>query len=98
MTASYALFQTANNTGVMTDVEPCQRGVMSGMLNLSRNLGFLTGASAMGAVFSYTFAADIMFADAGAIEIGIRTAFAVAAVISLMAFGIAIVARLGKTL
>ena len=29
-----------------------QRGVVSGMLNLSRNLGLITGASAMGAVFA----------------------------------------------
>ena len=39
ITAGYALFQTANNTAVMTDVAPDQRGVVSGMLNLSRNLG-----------------------------------------------------------
>ena len=37
MTASYALFQTANNTSVMREVGPGQRGVVSGMLNLSRN-------------------------------------------------------------
>ena len=52
ITAGYALFQTANNTNVMTDVRPDQRGVTSGMLNLSRNLGLITGASVMGAVFS----------------------------------------------
>jgi EmrB/QacA subfamily drug resistance transporter len=52
MTTGYALFQTANNTAVMADVQPDQRGVTSGVLNLSRNLGFLTGASAMGAVFA----------------------------------------------
>ena len=36
MTAAYALFQTANNTAVMTNVSPDQRGVTSGVLNLSR--------------------------------------------------------------
>ncbi len=30
----------------MTDVRPDQRGVISGVLNLSRNLGLITGASA----------------------------------------------------
>jgi len=39
-------------TSVMTDVRPDQRGVTSGMLNLSRNLGLITGASVIGAVFS----------------------------------------------
>ncbi len=52
ITAGYALFQTANNTAVMTDVRPDQRGVISGMLNLARNLGLITGASVMGAVFA----------------------------------------------
>lgn len=61
ITASYALFQTANNTTVMTGVRADQRGVISGMLNLSRNLGLLTGASFMGAVFAFA---------SGATEIG----------------------------
>jgi EmrB/QacA subfamily drug resistance transporter len=52
ITAGYALFQAANNTAVMTDVAAEQRGVISGMLNLSRNLGLITGASVMGAVFA----------------------------------------------
>ncbi len=51
-TVGYALFQAANNTAVMTGVGPAQRGVISGMLNLSRNLGLVTGASVMGAVFA----------------------------------------------
>ena len=48
ITAGYALFQTANNSAVMTDIRPDQRGVISGMLNLSRNLGLITGASEIG--------------------------------------------------
>jgi MFS family permease len=34
--AGYALFQAANNTAIMTDIRPDQRGVVSGMLSLSR--------------------------------------------------------------
>jgi MFS family permease len=41
----YALFQAANNTAVMTGIAAEQRGLVSGLLNLSRNLGFITGAS-----------------------------------------------------
>ena len=39
MTASYALFQAANNTVIMRDSRPDQRGVISGLLSLARNLG-----------------------------------------------------------
>ena len=53
ITCGYGLFQTANNTAVMTDIRADQRGVISGLLNLSRNLGRITGASVMGAVFAF---------------------------------------------
>jgi MFS family permease len=52
----YALFQTSNNAAVMTGVSSNQRGVVSGLLNLSRNLGLITGASVMGAVFAFVSA------------------------------------------
>jgi EmrB/QacA subfamily drug resistance transporter len=52
LTAGYALFQAANNTAVMADLRPDQRGVISGLLNLSRNLGLITGASVMGTLFA----------------------------------------------
>lgn len=48
----YALFQTSNNAAVMTGVGAGERGVVSGLLNLSRNLGLITGASLMGAIFA----------------------------------------------
>ncbi|GAA0955371.1 hypothetical protein GCM10009554_62920 [Kribbella koreensis] len=54
MTSGYATFQTANNTAVLTDLPPDQRGVVSGLLNLSRNLGLITGTAVMGAVFAAT--------------------------------------------
>lgn len=63
-TLGYALFQTANNTSVMTDVGATERGVVSGMLNLSRNLGLITGAWAIGAVFAVA-GMGITFALAG---------------------------------
>ncbi|WP_214470545.1 MFS transporter [Mesorhizobium sp. dw_380] len=48
----YALFQTANNAAVMSGVGAGERGVISGLLNLSRNLGLITGASLIGAIFA----------------------------------------------
>jgi MFS family permease len=52
ITAGYGLFQAANNTSVMAGAEEDQRGLTSALLGLSRNLGLITGASAMGAVFA----------------------------------------------
>ncbi len=91
ITVGYALFQTANNTAVMRDVRPGQRGVTSGLLNLSRNLGLITGASVMGAVFAIASATtDITTASAGAVSDGMRITFAVAAVLTFAALATAI--------
>lgn len=92
ITVGYALFQTANNTAVMTDVRLDQRGVISGMLNLSRNLGLITGASAMGAVFAFGSATtDITTAHPEAVAFGMRVTFAVAAIL----IGVALVVAIG---
>ena len=91
MTSGYALFQTANNTAVMTDIGPNRRGVVSGMLNLSRNLGLVTGASALGAVFALASAAtDIATARPDAVAAGLRITFAVSAVLIVVALAIAV--------
>jgi len=80
ITAGYALFQTANNTDVMAEIPPDRRGVMSGMLNLSRNLGLVTGVSVMGAVFAHAAGAiDLATARPEAVAVGMRITFAVAA-------------------
>jgi hypothetical protein len=90
ITAGYALFQAANNTAVMADIRPDQRGVISGMLNLARNLGLITGASVMGAIFALASATtDITSAPAEAVASGMRITFAVAAVLMLAAIDIA---------
>ncbi|WP_078893025.1 MFS transporter [Streptomyces sp. NRRL F-2580] len=97
VTAGYAVFQTANNTAVMADVRPDQRGVVSGMLNLSRNLGLVTGASAMGAVFAFASeTTDITTAGAHAVAGGMRVTFAVAAVLVLLALAVTLTGRPGK--
>jgi MFS family permease len=78
ITVGYALFQTANNSAVMADIRPDQRGVIAGMLNLSRNLGLVTGASVMGSVYAAA---------------GMRTTFGVAAVLIGVALGLALRTR-----
>ncbi|MFE6845405.1 MFS transporter [Streptomyces sp. NPDC057686] len=93
-TAGYAVFQTANNTAVMADVAPDQRGVVSGVLNLSRNLGLVTGASVMGAVFALASGtADVTTAHPEAVAHGMRITFAVAATLIVAAIGLAVGGR-----
>jgi EmrB/QacA subfamily drug resistance transporter len=94
VTASYALFQVANNTAVMQDVAPRERGVISGTLNLSRNLGLITGACVMGSVFALASGSnEITTAPPEAVAIGMRVTFAVAAALMLGALAIVAVAR-----
>jgi len=94
ITAGYALFQAANNTAVMTSIGPDQRGVTSGMLNLSRNLGLITGASVMGIVFALGSATtNIMTARPEAVAAGMRITFAVAAALMVLGLAIAVGSR-----
>lgn len=86
VTVGYAMFQTANNTAVMADVSTDQRGVTPGMLNLSRNLGLLTGTCVMGAVFALASAtADVTTARPEAVASGVRITFAVGALLIVVA-------------
>ncbi|VVM54825.1 MFS transporter [Pseudomonas fluorescens] len=95
LTAGYALFQTANNTAVMLQIEAQQRGVVSGLLGLSRNLGLITGASVMGAVFAFgTASEDILQAQPEAIAQGMRLTFAVAAGLILLALVLGAVSKI----
>ncbi len=90
ITSGYALFQAANNTAVMANIAPDQRGVISGLLNLSRNLGLITGASVMGAVFALGAAtSNMMTARPDAVAAGMRTTFAAAAGLIVVALAIA---------
>ncbi|MBY5335658.1 MFS transporter [Rhizobium leguminosarum] len=90
LTPGYQLFQAANNTAVMADVHADQRGVISGMLNLSRNLGLITGASVMGAVFAFSSGTpDITAAHPEAVTSGMRMTFALAAALIIAALAIA---------
>ncbi|MDY4376231.1 MFS transporter [Pectobacterium carotovorum] len=52
LTPGYQLFQAANNTATLAEVPGNQRGTASGLLNLSRNIGLIAGASIMGQVFA----------------------------------------------
>jgi len=94
LTPGYQLFQAANNTSVMMDVGPDRRGVVSGMLSLSRNLGLITGASVMGALFAFVSGTvDGSVAHPETIAAGMRITFAVAGGLTLAAIAVAFVTR-----
>ena len=94
ITSGFALFQAANNTAVMTASSADQRGLVSGLLNLSRNLGLITGASFMGAVFAFGAAtSDFKTLAPQAAASGLTVTFAVAGGFVVAALLVAIVAN-----
>ncbi|OHV86486.1 MFS transporter [Mesorhizobium sp. ORS 3428] len=98
LTPGYQLFQAANNTAVMADVDKSERGVVSAMLSLSRNLGLVTGTAVMGAVFGLAAGArDIATAAPEAVASGMRLTFAVAAGLVMVAVAIAVVGEWRRT-
>jgi len=97
VTIGYAVFQAANTTAVMSGVDAGQRGLISGLLNMSRNLGLVSGASLMGAVFALAAGTgDLAAALAPAVDQGTKTAFAVATGLIVVAIAIARGARKGR--
>jgi MFS family permease len=94
MTAGYALFQTANNTSTMKQSPSDQRGVVAGLLSLARNLGLITGASAMGALFALVAGAE-QGADPAT---GMRVTFLVAAILAGAAAAIHVLQRRAASL
>lgn len=90
LTPGYQMFQSANNTTVMTGVQPDQRGAVSGLLTLSRNLGLVLGASIMGAIFSFgTGTNAIVNAAPDSIADGMQLVFVIAGALMVAALWIA---------
>jgi hypothetical protein len=78
----------------MIEVSPDRRGVVSGMLNLSRNLGLITGASTMGAVFALASGTnEIATASPEAVGSGLQITFAIAGLLIVLALGIVVGSR-----
>lgn len=79
LTPGYQLFLAANTTLVLTKAGAAERGAMSGLLGLSRNIGLIIGAAGMGALFARaTGRGDVALADAGQIGVAVAISFAVA--------------------
>ena len=94
LTPGYQLFQAANNTAALADVAKPRRGTVSGLLGLSRNIGLIAGASAMGAVFTFGVGTDeFTRATPLAISSGMRLTFLVAGAMMLAAIAVALGSR-----
>lgn len=85
ITFGYALFQAANTTAVMQGAASGRRGVTSALLGLSRNLGLISGASAMGAIYAMGPRIAEAFGSGAGDEVGLRLTFVVAAGLTLLA-------------
>lgn len=88
ITSGYALFQAANNTGLMAGAGKDERGIISALLALGRNLGLITGASVMGALFA-------MAAGRGGAPnpFGLTLVFAAASTFVILALGLQVWAK-----
>ncbi|WGD32301.1 MFS transporter [Ancylobacter sp. WKF20] len=96
VTPGYQLFQAANNTAALADVPPDRRGTVAGLLNLSRNIGLIAGASVMGAVFAFGVGTDAFArATPTAIAAGMQLTFLLAGALMLVAIGLVAGARRG---
>jgi len=94
LTPGYQLFQAANNTAALADVAKPRRGTVSGLLGLSRNIGLIAGASAMGAVFTFGVGTDeFTRATPLATSSGMRLTFLVAGAMMLAAIAVALGSR-----
>ncbi|MFI5430158.1 MFS transporter [Aeromicrobium sp. UC242_57] len=86
----YQLFLAANNTAVLGSIDPSRRGVASGTLNLARNIGMVTGASAMGLIYTTAAGtADVTTASKDALETGLLVTYLFAAAALVAATAIA---------
>ena len=90
LTPGFQLFLAANNTAVMAGAAADHRGRLSGLLGLSRNLGLMTGASAMSTLFVlFLGTGDAAEAPASDVAHAFSMTFAGAAMLGMITLGLA---------
>jgi EmrB/QacA subfamily drug resistance transporter len=98
LTPGFQMFLAANTTAVMSSAPENQRGRLSGLLGLSRNLGFMTGTSVMSTLFvTILGSATINSAARADIETAFSVTFVAAAGLATTALLVALCARMGQT-
>ena len=94
LTPGFQLFLAANGSALMGQAPDSERGVLAGLLGLSRNLGFMTGASLMTTLFTLALGtADIAHAAPQAIAAAFCITFLVAVGLVALALAIQLSAR-----
>ncbi|GGO61425.1 Major Facilitator Superfamily protein [Roseovarius pacificus] len=97
LTPAFQLFLAANNTAVMSGASPEQRGRLSGLLGLSRNLGLMTGASAMSTLFVTVMGTgDAAEAPVSDVSHAFSMTFSAAAALALLALFLALWTHSGR--
>ena len=97
LTPAFQLFLAANNTAVLVGASKEQRGRLSGLLGLSRNLGLMTGASAMPSLFVIILGTgDAAKAPVADIAHAFSMTFTIAAGLALVTLGLAICSNAGR--
>lgn len=82
----YGTFTSSNNTQMMKLAPSLQRGQISGLLNLSRNLGLLSGVTLMSTLFELNTQLTIMDLDnLSAVETGLNRVYAFATLLLCIA-------------
>lgn len=91
LSPSYQIFLAALNTSVMAQASEQDRGVTSGILNLSRNFGFILGAGAVSDLF---WSLALVGGNAGDTSVQISAAmagtFAICSILSLGVVALAV--------
>jgi hypothetical protein len=89
ITNAIAIFQTPNNIIVMGSARMDQKGSVSGILALGRNIGLIAGASVMGTIFAMLVSAASkkynMASSAESLISGYHQTFIVAVVLMVLA-------------
>lgn len=94
LTPGFQLFLAANNAAVMVAAPAAQRGVLSGLLGLSRNLGLLTGASLMATIFTALVGTgQIAQAAPASISTAFTASFLISAGLVALAMALALLGR-----
>lgn len=97
LTPAFQLFLAANNTAILADAAKEQRGRLSGLLGLSRNLGLMTGASAMSTLFvAILGTGDAAQAPTADVAHAFSMTFIAAACLALITLGLAVYSHAGR--
>lgn len=92
----WGMFQSPNNSAILSAVPPERLGIASGLLSLTRTLGQTTGLPLFAAIFAMSALAstnlkDVTLAPAGAIVNGFQHTFQIAGLMTAIAAALTIV-------